>query len=286
MAQKSTIVRMIQGGAPMLSRVAPGLAAQALERLFLTPLRHATPEREKPWIANAWRTSIPFDEERALALYAWGQGPTILLVHGWAGRASQLAVYAEPLAARGFRVVAFDAPAHGHSTGKRTALPEFAAAIERVAEAVGPLHGIVSHSIGTAATTLALSRGLAAQRLVYLSPPDRPCNYLDRAASWLGFPEPVTRETQRRIERRFEVRFADADGPPLAAALDNPLLVVHDRDDTDVPYREGEALAAAWPGSVMKTTTGLGHTRIIRDEEVVRAVVEFISRSRPVRAAG
>lgn len=277
MSDKSTTVRVLQAVIPRLSALAPGLAARLIERLFITPPRHRTPAREAAWIASAARSSVRFDASRTLAMYTWGEGPTVLLVHGWAGRASQLAVYAQPLVDRGFRVVAFDAPAHGRSPGKRTALPEFATAVQRVADEVGPLHGIVAHSVGSAATTVALSRGVGVERLVYVSPPERPGDYLRRTASWLGFSDAVTRETQRRIERRYDVLFSDADGPSLAPSLGQPLLVVHDRDDQEVPFSEGVALADAWPHSRLKSTAGLGHRRIIRDEDVVRSVAEFIA---------
>ena len=285
MPDKSTTVRVLQACAPSLSTVAPALAARLFEQLFILPSRYPAPARELAWVAGASRSTIRFDRRRTLAVYTWGEGPTVLLVHGWAGRGSQLAVYAQPLVARGFRVVAFDAPAHGRSSGRRTALPEFATAVQRVAAEVGPLHGIIGHSIGTAATTVALSRGVEAERLVYLSPPERPGEYLRRAAQWLGFSKRVTDATQRRLERRFDVAFADADGPRLAAELQQPLLVIHDREDRDVPFHEGEALADAWPNGRLQATDGLGHTRIIRDHAVVRSVVAFMAESSPRRIA-
>lgn len=285
MSDKSTTVRVLNAVAPRLSSLAPGLAARLFERLFSTPLRHAAPQREAAWMAAATRSSIPFDESRSLATYSWGEGPTVLLVHGWAGRAGQLAVYAQPLAARGFKVVAFDAPAHGQSPGKRTALPEFATAVQRMAAELGPLFAVVGHSLGTAATTVALSRGVTAERLVYISPPDRPGLYLRRAARWIGFSDAVTEATQRRLERRFDVAFSDADGPALAPKLGQPLLIVHDHEDREVPFEEGRALADAWPNSRLLETQGLGHRRIIRDEGVVRAATEFIAESSSHRLA-
>ncbi len=285
MSDKSTTVRILRALAPRLCAVAPNLAARLFEQLFILPSRHAAPQREAAWIDGATRSMVRFDDRRSLAVYAWGEGPTVLLVHGWAGRGSQLAVYARPLVARGFRVVAFDAPAHGRSAGRRTALPEFATAVQRVAAEVGPLHGIVGHSIGTAAITVALSRGVEVERLVYLSPPERPGEYLRRAAQWLGFSEQVTEATLRRLERRYDVLFADADGPRLAADLEQPLLVIHDREDREVPFHEGVALADAWPNSRLQPTDGLGHTRIIRDDAVVRSVVAFMAESSPRQVA-
>ena len=54
------------------------------------------------------------------------------------------------------------------------------------------------------------------------------------------------------------------------------MLVVHDREDVTVPYDDGAAIAAAWPGAELVTTTGLGHRDIVRDREVVARAVAFL----------
>ncbi len=90
---------------------------------------------------------------------SWGSGPTVVLVHGWGSRASRLGALAVALVEAGFRVVAFDAPAHGESTGRFASLPEFARALVDVAEAAGPIHGLVGHSLGGAAVAMAMRQG-------------------------------------------------------------------------------------------------------------------------------
>jgi pimeloyl-ACP methyl ester carboxylesterase len=286
MSNKSTIVRFIQTVAPTASVLAPRLSARALQRLFTTPMRWPTPERERPWIARAHRGRVPIDAHRQVATYTWGdEGPTVLLVHGWAGRASQLGVFAAPLRERGFRVVAFDAPGHGDADGKRSALPEFVTAVQRVAQHVGPLHAIVGHSLGAASTTIALHRGLRVHRAVFIAPPERPGRYLERAASWLGFSHDVARGTQTRLERHYGVKFDDMRGSELAPGLRTPLLVIHDPEDDDVPYSEGRRLAEAWPGAQLMTVHGLGHRRILRDAAVVEATVDFVGREDGRQAA-
>jgi len=248
-----------------------------LEHLFLTPRRHPAPAREAAWLSAAQCESIAFDAGRSLPVYTWGeQGPVVLLVHGWAGRGGQLGAFAAPLRARGYRVVAFDAPAHGGADGRRASLPEFAEAVERVAAHVGPLSAVIAHSMGAAATTVALSRGLAAGRLVYLAPPMNPGDYLNLAAHYLGFGSAVARRTQARIERRFNVRFEWARGGLLAPGMTTPLKIFHDLHDAEVPYEDGYRLWLKWPGAELATTTGLGHRRLLRDAAVCRAVVDFL----------
>ena len=63
----------------------------------------------------------------------------------------------------------------------------------------------------------------------------------------------------------------------LAPALTQPLLVVHDRGDAEIPWQHGTALARAWPGAELLMTEGLGHRRVLRDPDVVAASVAFVA---------
>jgi pimeloyl-ACP methyl ester carboxylesterase len=56
-----------------------------------------------------------------------------------------------------------------------------------------------------------------------------------------------------------------------------PALIIHDREDPDVPYAHGEEIAAAWPGAELLTTTGLGHRAVLRDPGVIQRTIAFLS---------
>ena len=81
-------------------------------------------------------------EARTLITYTWGEGKGVLLAHGWASRASHMALIARGLARRGFRAVAFDLPAHGrsrfHGGSPLSSGFEFGCAIRAVADARVP----------------------------------------------------------------------------------------------------------------------------------------------------
>ncbi len=296
MPSKSTIVRFIQAAAPLGSFLAPGTAAYCLENLFLTPTRLRLRNRERDIMDQARQETAHLADGRAFPLYLWGQqgdfwgegdlwgrknAPTVLLVHGWAGRASQLAAFVEPLLKQGFRVAAFDAPAHGEAPGKQMSLPEMGDVVEACARLLGPLDSIVAHSLGAAGTTLALGRGLELRRVVYLAPPENPGEFPYRAAAYLGFSEEVAQRLQRRLEKRFDFRFAEGRGTFIGPKLRIPLLAVHDVDDKEVKYQESERLVKAWPGARLFSTHGLGHNRILRDKKVVAEAVGFLA-ARPL----
>ena len=276
MTNKSTIVRIIKGGAAVGSLVAPGLSARWYERLFLTPLRPARPVRETAWLAEAAREDIDFGDGRTMPVWSVGTGPTVLLVHGWSRRGGQLGAFIAPLRHRGFRVVTYDCLAHGEAGGRDTALPEMARALARVAAHVGPLAGIVAHSVGGAATVIAAGDGLAVARIVLIGAPEQPRSYLFDAARHLGFSRAVAARTMDRVSARYDFAFATVRARTVVRCLNRPALVVHDIHDAEVPFEESEMLASAWPGARLLATSGLGHRRILRDPGVVSAVADFI----------
>jgi pimeloyl-ACP methyl ester carboxylesterase len=213
----------------------------------------------------------------SLATWEWGdQGPRVLLVHGWQGRGAQLGSFVDPLLSRGFRVVTFDAPAHGASPGTRSSLVHFARAIESVAAATGPLHAAVAHSMGSPSLTWAFRNGALAQRVVFIAPPVDVDDFTRHMASLLNLGPDVVRATQRRLERRLGASTAELHMQRLAPRMRVPLLVFHDEDDRDVPLRCGELVANAWPGAELVRTQGLGHHRILRDRAVLERAVEFL----------
>jgi len=270
-------LRALRGGIGVLSRLSPGTASVIAERMFLTPKRRARPAAERQLLAKARRLELPTVHGQ-LAAWEWGdEGPRVLLVHGWEGRGAQLGALASPLIAAGFRVLTFDAPGHGDSPGERSSLFHFAVAVERAAEAFGPLHAIVTHSMGGAATLWASRHDPLATRLVTIAPPVDLRDFTAMFSKMLGFPEGVRVRLHKRLDARFGVPIEEVRAERLASAMQGPLLVVHDENDREVPIACGEAIARAWPKAQFLRTHGLGHQRILRDPETLHAIVSFVS---------
>jgi pimeloyl-ACP methyl ester carboxylesterase len=259
-----------------VGRVAPEQAALWAEEVFCRPPRARVRPKEQEFLA----TGKPFDlpiSTGTLAAWEWGAGPAVLLVHGWGSRAARFRVLAPLLVEAGFRVVAYDGPAHGCSPGKRTSLPEYSAALLEVASLLGPLHAAVGHSLGGAAIAVALHRGLRLERAALIAPFGAPPEFIDRFAKIIALPRRAQDRMVANLERRLGLRFQDLHIAELARTLHTPAMVIHDRDDEDIPFKEGRAIATAWPGSEFVETKGLGHHAIMRDPEVARRVAEFVS---------
>jgi pimeloyl-ACP methyl ester carboxylesterase len=284
--RSQTSVRLTKAALQAAYVLSEDLGTSIAERLFTSPRRHRRPDRERGVLARgrqftvdvALRSPTWQGEHRKVTAWRWGHGPTVLLVHGWEGRGSQLGAFVEPLVRAGLSVVAFDAPGHGDSPGHRLYLTDLADCVVDVARAVGPLHAIVAHSFGAAAVLLAHQRGASvdARRNVMIAP-----NVLiDDAVA--RFARAVALDDRDRSH--LEGQLASHSGVPVAAlrleALvgerDAALLVVHDRGDREVPFVHGERLAEAWREATLHATDGLGHRRILRDPAVIDEVIGFI----------
>ena len=253
---------------------APEVAARWAETIFCTPPRHEPRSGDEAFLATGRSFGVRSGGQQLVA-WEWGQGPTVILAHGWGSRAGRFGPLARSLAEAGFRAVAYDAPAHGRSTGRFASLPEFARALRDVAQAVGPVYGVVGHSLGGAAVTLALRDGLSAGRVVLLAAPADVTPFTDAFADQLRLPAAVRIAMRRNLELRLEVRLDSLHVPTIARRLAAPALLIHDREDLEVPYSDAEEIAAAWKSARLMATTSLGHRAILRDPEVVRQAVDF-----------
>jgi pimeloyl-ACP methyl ester carboxylesterase len=267
----------LRTGFAALGAVSTPVAAAWAERLFLTPPHPAVPAREAAALADAHPGRLRVGDHD-LATWTWGHGPTVVLVHGWGGRGGQLHAFVPGLLARGLSVVAFDGPGHGRSSGRTCTLVEHGRALRGVVEALPTeVVGVIAHSMGGAATTFALHEGLRLERAVFVGPPTSALSWVHGFSRSLRLRQGVVDGMRARIERRLQVPFDALELERLAPARSTRLLVVHDRDDREVPWHEGAALADAWPAARLRTTTGLGHRRILGDPEVVAEAVAFVS---------
>jgi pimeloyl-ACP methyl ester carboxylesterase len=284
---KSTIGRayLVPTAFGLLSRSAPPVAVRVAERLFTTPHRSRRPGREHAWAAGARPWSIPSPHGQ-LSGWVWGAGPdTVLLVHGWSGRGLQLGGFAGPLVRAGYRVVAYDGPGHGSSPGRTASLLDLADGVVAAAAASGPLAGIVAHSLGASASLLAASRhGVTADALAFIAPPARTSEMTDWFRMLSGFTPAVVARMRHRLERRLCFRWSDLEPLRLVEQVPAPLLVIHDRQDNEIPHTGGTELARRHPRGHIHSTDGLGHRRVLRDRAVIDRVAAFLVHNAPFAA--
>lgn len=303
--KKSTTVRSIDrhSGGLQIARgtlraaftLSEGLGARAAARLFTMPRRHRRPEREQSILDRGSRFTVPIlrraphwgGEMIDVAAWRWGEGPTVLLVHGWEGRGAQLGAFVEPLVEAGMSVVAFDAPGHGDSPGHRLFLSDMADCVGQLGEHVegswGRVHAVIAHSFGSAATMLAHQRyGFDAPRNVFLAPAAMASRAVGGFAELLALEEADKQALADRLTVESGVTFEELDVAALVGGRDAGLLIIHDEEDREVSYEQARILSSSWPSAQLVSTLGLGHRRILRDPAVVAEAVTYATQSAPV----
>ena len=281
--QRDWRMALLRAWMRLLSRTAPSRAVSLFDRLWFSALRNAHRADAAAWLAQAEPLDVRVHGRR-VAAWSRGHGPTVLLVHGWGGNAGQMRALADPLLARGFRVVLFDAPAHGSSDpsrlgGRRVSMLEIADALRVVAAAAGPIAGLVAHSGGCTATALALRDGWRGpQRIAFVAPFALPSEAIEPFGQAIGASAGVTARFRAMVERRVGRPWTDFDMPGLASRRAvPPLLVIHVRNDREVPPFHGRSVARAWPGARLFETRGLGHRRVLRDAEIASEIAGFLA---------
>jgi pimeloyl-ACP methyl ester carboxylesterase len=217
--------------------------------------------------------------EERIVYYRWGNGSRrVLLVHGWAGKAAQYFNFIPYLVEADFEVISFDAPAHGRSSGELASGPAFARAAREVVDAAGSVDFAIAHSLGAAALSIAISRGMHVEKAVLLAP--------------MAFVMPLLNDfmTSRdmRVDEReqltsmFQNRYRNKviSVPDMARNFQTRVLILHDPEDQELPYKQAEAIAEAWPDAELVNMPNVGHWRILRSKEVIERSIAFLKNSR------
>jgi pimeloyl-ACP methyl ester carboxylesterase len=264
----------------LTGRYSSRLGGYFAARLWFTPWQVPTSERalarQKLWLAGT--DPISFDVDGLVVDgYSAGRGPAVLLVHGWGERGATMGAFIEPLVQAGYRVVGIDLPGHGNTSTGQTNIFEISHTLRGVADHLGGIRALIAHSMGGYCATVALSEGLSPNSVVLISPASDVQHALEKFSFLFRLPPKASRGLRDNIERRLGAdvwkRLA---GVSLARAFRVPALIVHDRDDPQVDLTDSEALASAWSGARLVTTEGLGHAKIVRDQEVITRVISFM----------
>ena len=269
-ADRNGRIAVIGTALQWLHRVAPRTAGNIVENLFFSPQRLPLPIRYESLLDEAASFTQLKYGAYTIPVYSWGDGPVVMMVHGWSGGGIQFGAFVKPLVTSGFRVVVFDAPAHGRAQGSQTNLYEMADVISLVAASVGPLHAIIAHSIGALAAARAVRDGVRVGQLVMLAPPRDLDSVVSGFGTALGLSSAMIEEQRRRMEQRFGPGvWCQFSFDELAPALAPHGLVVVDRDDQSVPASHSERVHLKWPGSEKLETRGLGHYKLLWHPSVV-----------------
>jgi pimeloyl-ACP methyl ester carboxylesterase len=248
-------------------------------RAFFSPSKYEVKSTDREILERGKSYRLPYAGGE-LAVTTWGQsGPAILLMHGWGGARAQMTGFVEPLLAAGYRVVAYDQPAHGESDGSLTNLLEIALTLDVLREREGSFNAILAHSFGTLITSYALVKRdfPPPARLVYFGAFNRLLDSLPRFQILAGLSDEILEGLREMIYENFGRGVLDAIvNEELAPKIDIPALMFHDTADNVTPVEDSRAIVRAWSRAHLIETTGLGHRGALQSEPIHRRAIRFL----------
>ncbi|KXF76963.1 hypothetical protein ATN84_13280 [Paramesorhizobium deserti] len=291
-------------GFDIYGRVAPKQAGRAAFRLFCrTPDRkpktksHAEKlARAEAKMRKARRLDLAIDRGLFTSHLFEPDKPTpsartSLVVHGWGSRTADMLAIIDALLKAGERVVSIDLPGHGASPGRALNMVQAIAAVDAAWRQYGPFHAMIGHSFGgavivnVAAGAVPCYRARKPERLVTIAAPHSMTEVFDGFGRMVGLRPEVRNAMDDEVLRIACQPLSAFDTDQHLRYLKIPALVIHARDDKEVPAKSAEAKAKAGSHITLHWADGLGHWRIIASPEVAARVARFVAGDEAVAAA-
>ena len=264
--------------AKILELISSRLASFFGIRLFITPVNFPIPKREQYMLKSAQKKRLHIPEiKKEIEILSYGYSKKkVLLVHGWSGRSTQLFAFADKLLENGYMVISFDGPAHGKSTGKTTMMPEFLKTIQKINTTFGPFEAAIGHSFGATSLYNAAATFLDIKTFIAIGSGDRISDIISNFVKNLYLNEKSAKKIQLGLEKKWMIHVDDFSSSAVAKKIKIPVLVVHDIIDGDVPVSCAYRIRQNLEKGSLLITNGLGHTKILRNNEIVHKSIKFI----------
>ena len=272
-------LNVLRAGFALGGHIAPRRTMNHAARLFATPLASSRSRARAAQPDDAMRRQEVKVNDQTIATYTWGdptRQPYALLVHGWSSFGLRFLPWVARLREAGLAVVTFDQPGHGYSSGKLCTLPDFIDTIHAIGGLYGNAALAIGHSLGGAAVAMAQGEAWRAERIVVIAPPATMEAAAERFMRFIHLGPHLHEKFIRVHQKLTGVNVRDWDVRRHLASLGQPCLVVHDLDDLEVPWDEGELYARHWQTASLLTTEGLGHHKVLDAPEVIDATLAFV----------
>ena len=276
--QSLKIPKLIVLFSKIIASISPKLSVLFSAKLFTTPIKHRTPKRELEMEKKSIQklVDIPVINKKIMT-YEYGKSDKkILLSHGWSGRGTHLFKIADELVKAGYSTVSFDAPAHGKSPGRTTIMSEFIETILELEKQFGPFEAAVGHSLGGMSLVNATKKGLAINRLAIIGSGDIIQDILNDFVAKLELKPSTSTQLRLYFEKKYNVNMDDYSAYKSAMEIDIPVLVIHDKNDFEVPVEAALHIHKFLKNGELFLTEGFGHRKILGNSELIGKIINFI----------
>lgn len=272
-------INYIRAKLNILALVSKEKAAAKAFDLFCTPFRKA--KKKKPPIfdrGDKLRFHIDGVEVRG---HRWNahRPKKVLIVHGFESTTYNFDRYIVPLIKKDYEVLAFDAPAHGISAGKRITLPLYVDTIKYIHEKFGPVNAYLAHSFGGLALAHFLETVPNNQEMkaVLIAPATETVTAIDSFFNFLHLDNGIRKEFDELILKKSNMPPEHFSIRRAAKNIRSEILWFHDENDDMTPLSDAMKVKDDnHPNIRFVITQGLGHRRIYRENKIVKDVLEFL----------
>lgn len=278
---KKTIVKLSQKSVGVyfntLAIINPKLLAKKGFQLFCNPMAKPIQKHQLKFLEKGKNSIIDFNNEK-IQTYKWGNGSKkVLMVHGWASHTFRWKSYIENLIENDFTIYAFDAPAHGLSSGKMLHVELYTEVIDLMIQHNKEIETIISHSIGGFATTYWLykNKNQNIKKTVIMGAPGEAKDFFDFYKSILGLSNKAKNIVIKEFAKTLENEPSYFSTSKFAKEIDTECLIIHDKGDKDTNPEYSIRLNENWKNSQLILTEGLGHK--LKSKALEKKVIAFIS---------
>ena len=250
-------------------------AAEKAFTLFCTPRKGKVLPIQKDYLEKAKFDVIEFGGME-LQTYNWpGEGATVLLLHGWESNSFRWRKLVKYLIEENYNILAFDAPAHGQSTGKIFNVPIYAECTDLIIKKFKPKY-IVAHSVGgtTAVFQQYQYNTNSIEKLVTIGSPSELSEIMRHYQQMLKFNNRVLNALDEYFMAHFGFGIEDFSTSRFASELKLQGLLIHDKLDQVAPVSSSERVHANWKNSQLILTEGFGHS--LHQDEINLQIINFL----------
>ncbi len=243
--------------------------------LFCTPRKGRVLAMQASFLDEA-RNEMVQVGEMEVQTYCWtGEKETVLLLHGWESNSFRWRNLIGQLKQEGFQVLAFDAPAHGYSSGSLFNVLRYTECTRTIVTRYNPDY-IIGHSVGgmTAVYHQYCFPANSLKKIISIGAPSEFSDVMHRYQKLLGFSDRVLNALDDYYKEHFGFGIVDFSNAQYARNISIPGLLIHDELDLVAPFWASEKVHAQWNNSKLIGTRGLGHS--MHQEQVNERIIDFL----------
>ncbi|MGJ8665207.1 MAG: alpha/beta hydrolase [Patiriisocius sp.] len=276
---KNIIIKSIGAWINFLAIIAPKKAAKVAFNILIKVKRAPVSETGKAFFDKGTQHFFEVGGTSAV-LHQWGNGKKkILFLHGWESNSQRWLPYFEKLNMSNYSMYALDAPGHGMAKGTTLTIEDFRKAIEYSLDKMNGADVLICHSLSNTALSYMylLNPKLPVKKFVIMGAATGMDAIFVYFKNFVGLSNKSESLVGAKVNTILKIPHERVRLKNFFDTVKQPVLVVHDKDDSITPYPPVLSALKNHPEIETYITEGLKHD--LKREDVYDAVINFIERN-------